>query len=71
MRNSGLEPECFIQTLESESSASTNSASSASNYLETLIIIDFQSQCQIYYRPNLIAQPIWTIKLARVCFGSN
>ena len=29
MRNSGLEPECFKQTLEPESSASTNSASSA------------------------------------------
>ncbi len=29
MRNSGLEPECSTRTLESESSASTNSASSA------------------------------------------
>ena len=47
MRNSGLEPECFKQTLESESSASTNSASSAAKLsLQTIIMIDFYLQCQ-------------------------
>jgi hypothetical protein len=47
MRNSGLEPECFKQTLESESSASTNSASPASELnLQALIMIDSDIQCQ-------------------------
>ena len=46
MRNSGLEPECFKQTLESESSASTNSASSAQNYIQVFIMIEFYTQCQ-------------------------
>ncbi len=42
MRNSGLEPEYSLRILESESSASTNSASSAHELNTQIhIIIDF------------------------------